>query len=389
MKILVCCGFFESHLPTYREYSYSEQLAAMGHDVTLLCGDQSAIWKHSRVKIPVTEPATLDKEFVAKTGVRLIRKHVFFRYSDFVAFWPDVKAIRDADIVHVIEFRQGVTLLVALLAWLMGKPVVYDHEQRGDRKARWYSRIDSLVRRMFITVGSLTVSCMRHTVLANREHYRSCALRKTREMFAPLGADPKKFYQDDAERASIRAELGLRPDERCAVVSGKLHVDKRIPSVVKACRRAGLRLILVGLIPDDVRAEIDALPPGDEIIIANVDTAGLRRVYNGADIAIFTTFTLSYWEALATGLFLVAPRTGFTEMAIEAQSNVALFGDPSMFSISDEKYRDDVDIEDALTATLTTLQPPPREPNLVFSAPIQTGKLADLYADLLRDRAAA
>ena len=384
MKILICCGFFESQLPTWREYSYSANLAKMGHDVTLLCGDQSQIWRHSRVKLTPTEPALMDDQFVRTTGVRLIRHHVFLRVSDFVLFRPSLRAIRDADIVHCIEFRQGITMLVALLAWMMGKPVVYDHEQRGDRDARWYSRVDSRFRRMLIAIGSVTVKAVRHTVLANRDHWRSATLKKgVREMFAPLGADPAIFYMDAAERAQTRAELGLADGEKAAIVSGKLHGEKRIPSVVAACRRAGLRLILVGAMPDDVRRAIESLPPGDEIILANVDTNGLRRLYNAADIVIFTTFTLSYWEAMATGLFLVAPRTSFTELAIEGQRNVALFGDESLFALSDERYHPHVDVEPPLTAALQAIELPVREANLVYSAPVQTEKLAALYAELL------
>lgn len=384
MKILICCGFFESQLPTWREYSYSANLAGMGHDVTLLCGDQSQIWRHSRVKLPVTDPALMDDAFVRKTGVTLIRRHVFLRVSDLVLFLPSIRAIRAADVVHCIEFRQGITMIVALLAWLMGKPVVYDHEQRGDRDARWYSRVDSRFRRLLIGIGSVTVKAVRHTVLANRDHWRATSWKRgVREIFAPLGADPAIFYMAAGERAATRRELGLAEGERTAIVSGKLHGEKRIPSVVKACREAGLRLILVGSMPDDVRREIDAMPAGNEILLGNVDTDGLRRLYNAADIVIFTTFTLSYWEAMATGLFLVAPRTGFTELAIGAQRNVALFGEQSMFALSDERYHPHVDIAPLLAATLKRVDLPPREANLVYSAPVQTAKLAGLYEELV------
>jgi glycosyltransferase involved in cell wall biosynthesis len=387
MKILICSSFFESQLPTWREYSYSANLSEQGHDVTLLCGDQSQIWKYSRVKLPVTKPDLYDGEFTEKTGVNLLRRRVFFRVSDFVLFIPSIRAIRRADIVHCIEFRQGSTMIVAMLAWLMGKPVVYDHEQRGDRDARWYSRVDAVFRRMLIAMGSITVRAVRHTVLANRDHWRKNTMKKgVREMFAPLGADPNIFYMDCRERADARAEYGLEDGQKVAIVSGKLHAQKRIPSVVQACREVGMRLILVGSMPEDVRREINLLGPGDEIIINNVDTDRLRRLYNAADIVIFTTFTLSYWEAMATGLFLVAPRTSFTELAIEAQPNVALFGNEGMFSISDEQYRVDVDIGPPLIETLKSITLTDRKENLVFSAPAQARALSALYHEVLADR---
>ena len=209
MRVLLVSGFFESQLVSFREYAYSKELADLGHDVTLMCGDQSYIWSKSRVRLPVTEPGKDDRAFVASTGVRLLRRQVFFRLSDLVLYRPSLAAIRQADVVHVIEFRQGITALVALLARAMGKPVVYDHEQRGDRTARWYSRVDSWLRRLLILAGSFTVDCVRHTVTANRDHFRSCTPRAVEMMWAPLGADPRRFYFDAAERAAVRRELGV------------------------------------------------------------------------------------------------------------------------------------------------------------------------------------
>jgi len=65
MHVLVASGFFESELPSYREYSYCQQLAAAGHEVTLMCGDQSQIWSRSRVKLKATNPTARDAEFVS------------------------------------------------------------------------------------------------------------------------------------------------------------------------------------------------------------------------------------------------------------------------------------------------------------------------------------
>lgn len=389
MRVLLGSGFFESELPSFREYSYCKELALLGHDVTLLCGDQSYIWSGSRAGLPPTNPTANDREFAARTGVSVLRRRVFFRVSDFVLYWPVIAEIRRADVVHVIEFRQGVTVLIALLARLFGKPVVYDHEQRGDRTARWYSRVDSLFRRVLIFIGSLSVSCVRHTVLANREHFHSCTPRRVEAIFAPLGVDPERFYYDAAAREAVRAELGFASADRVAVMSGKLHKLKRVIDVAKACQRANVRLMLVGTLAPDVAAELAKLPQGTVTILGQAKPERLRDVYNAADLAIFTTFSVSYWEAYATGVHLVLPATAFTQLVFAEDPHVTLFGTADMFRVSDEEYREGVDITDAVNAALCARVSGDRQSRMRFSAQVQCRELANLYARLLAGKPVA
>ena len=395
MRVLVATGFFESELPSYREYSYTQQLAAAGHDVTLMCGDQSQIWSRSRVKLKVTNPMARDAEFVAETGVHLFRRHVFFRYSDFVLYWPLLSQIRQADVVHIIEFRQGITVILAALAKLFGKPVIYDHEQRGDRLATWYSRADSIWRRLLVKVGSLFVDAVRHTVLANREHFVSCSARKEVEtVFAPLGVDPQRFYFDAAARASFREKHGLVGDAPLAVMSGKLHGAKRVPEVVMACRQAGYRLMLVGSIAQDVKDALARLPPGDELVLEQVSATELRAVYSAADVAIFTTFTLSYWEAHATGVKLLIPDSPFSQLVFDGDADVVRYGDVEMFRVPDEEYQPQVQIDSLIVEGLNALRVRIADPTrrrasqLRFSAQVQVAALIQLY-DRVRGREAS
>ena len=386
MRILIASGFFESALPSYREYSYSKELSAIGHDVTLLCGNQSQAWRFSRVRLPATFPHQFDNEFCRNTSVRLMRRRVFFRFSDFVLYIPSISAIRQADVVHVIEFRQGVTLIVALIARVFGKPVVYDHEQRGDRRSRWYSRVDSAFRRTLIYMGSWCVDCVRHTVIANRDHFKSCTRREVETMFAPLGTDPEKFYYDKAERRITRAELGLDDGVPAAVMSGKLHGLKRITDVVKACRAAKVRLILIGSMTRDVEEEIAAIGPGEEIILGSGDSHRLRAIYCAADIAIFTTFTLSYWEAYSTGIQLVVPESAFSKIVFSGDVNVARFGKEAMFRVPDEEYLPEVSIVEPLVSAIAALPGQVRSSSSRFAASTQTAELSRLYSRLVAAR---
>ena len=390
LRVLLASGFFERELISFREYAYSKELAALGHEVTLMCGDQSCIWRLSRVKLPVTNPTRHDAEFARTTGVKVRRRHVFLRMSDCVLYLPSLRDIRQADVVHVIEFRQGVTVLIALLARALGKPIVYDHEQRGDRSAHWYNRIDSLFRRLLIFTGALTVDRTRHTVLANRDHFQSCTWRSVPMMFAPLGVDAQRFYFDEEERRHTRAELGIDAGAPVAVMSGKLHRHKRVLDVVHACRRAGVRLIMVGTMAEDLRQDMDRLTSGTEIMLPQAAPARLRAIYNAADYAIFTTFSVSYWEAHATGVHLIVPATAFTELIFADRPEATRFGDPAMFQVSDEQYRPGVTIDGPIEEALRRPRPAtPRRSREDFSARITGQRLADLYQELLDEKKAA
>lgn len=388
MRVLLGSGFFESELPSFREYSYSRELALLGHQVTLMCGDRSYVWSRSHAGLPVTHPRRNDREFAESTGVWVLRRRVFLRVSDLVLYWPSIAAIRRADVVHVIEFRQGVTVLIALLARLFGKPVVYDHEQRGDRTEKWYSRVDSVLRRMLIFIGSLTVSCVRHTVLANREHFLSCTPRRVPTIFAPLGVDPQRFYYDAGVRERVRAELAVRAGERVAVMSGKLHRHKHVTDVARACQRAGVRLLLVGTISPDVADELEALRADCVTVLPQASPDRLRDIFNAADLAIFTTFTVSYWEAHATGIHLILPATAFTERVFAKDANVSTFGAADMFDVADEQYRKGIDISGAVHEKLLAPLPGSRQSRMRFSSADQCAELAQLYASLVSARKA-
>lgn len=387
MKVLIASGFFESELPSYREHAYARGLAKLGHEVTLMCGDQSQIWHRRANGMQVTNPSARDDEFMATTGVKVLRRHVRLRYSDFVAYLPSLSAIRAADMVHIIEFRTGTTALIAALAKLHGKPVVYDHEQRGDRHRHWTSSLDSVLRRQMIRFGAMFVDHVRHTVIQNLRHFRRCSASKAPTQLAPLGADPAMFgYSADA-RSRLRAKHGIGESERVAIISGKLHALKLVDQVVLAARQSGHRLMLVGTISDDMKAILDQLPEGNEIFVPHVDAAGLAAYYACADVAVFTTFTLSYWEAYTTGIQLVVPRTAFSELAFAADPSVRLFGGEDLFVTPDEQYVAGARIVDLVADALKALpEPRVRQTNAKFASSEQIKKLEGVYLGLLQAR---
>jgi glycosyltransferase involved in cell wall biosynthesis len=225
-------------------------------------------------------------------------------------------------------------------------------------------------------------------VLANREHFKSCSLREVESMFAPLGVDPERFYFDDKARVEQRLALGIDGTRPVVIMSGKLHAYKRVIDAVRACRAVGVRLVLVGTMADDVRRELGTLPAGDEIVLPQANAEQLRALYCTADIVLFTTFTLSYWEAHATGAKLLVPDTEFSRMVFEDEPGVMRFGAPGMFKVEDEEYAEGVDVASHLEAGLRSLlaasdHGEPRGSRVRFSSKQQALSLAQVYGRLL------
>lgn len=356
MKILICSGFIETELDSFRENQYPRLLSSLGHDVTVVGSRLSWIWKFNRAGSRPSNPTARDHEFQVKYKYKILRVPSLIRVGDFILLMPPVKQMLSCDVVHVIEFRQGNSVLVALIARLMGKPIVYDHEQRGDRNYTILHRIDSKFRRFLIMFGSLFPNVVRHTVLSNRRHYLECAIRKPEHMqLAPLAADSSVFYYDELVRQSLRIELNVAANVRVVLMTGKITPEKRPIQAIRAAFRAGCTVWIVGSLHPHVLDDIKSLDPREKarLTIFPATTAeGLNRFFNAADIVLFTTFTVSYWEAATCGALLVVPRTEFSERAISADHAV-LFGDESMFSTVEERYRDDVDIESLIAAAMS------------------------------------
>ena len=205
-NILICSGFTETELYSFRENVYPNLITKnKDWNVTIYTSNQSWIWKYNRAKKKQTIPNQYDDVIQKNKQIKIIRKTPLIRFSDFLIMPIPFKLIKNSDLIHIIEFRQGFGVFIALFAKLMGKPVIYDHEQRGDRHYTILHSLDSLIRRFFIRIGSLFVDHVRHTVIANKKHFLQNSFREKISMsLTPLGADPNKFYYDQKLRDEKR-----------------------------------------------------------------------------------------------------------------------------------------------------------------------------------------
>ena len=245
-RVLLVSAFFETEMPSLRETQYVRALCEGGYDVTILTTTESHVWSHSRSRAPVTRPDARDEAIARRFGVRILRRRPWLRISDFFLAPVPLREVRRADVVHAIEFRQGFTVVAAALARLLGKRVVYEHEQQGEPAFSLLRRLNAAVRRGWIALGSLTPHVVRHTTHASRAHYEQLRLRAVPYELAPLGADEETFRFDPAGRERGRRELGVSDDRRVLLTTGKIDTRKRPLDVARACRETGWTLAVVG-----------------------------------------------------------------------------------------------------------------------------------------------
>ncbi|WP_437203122.1 glycosyltransferase family 4 protein [Planctomicrobium sp. SH664] len=385
-KVLITSGYMETEINAFREIQYSRNLALRGWDVVVYASSQSYIWKHNRAGHAPTNPCANDENLRRDFGIHIVRCRTLLRYADFLLLPIPFRLIREADVVHVIEFRVGHPVIVAAIAKMLGKPVVYDHEQRGDRHYTWLHSIDSLVRRLCIRIGSLFVDTVRHTVHANRDHFvRNRWSTRGKLVFGPLAADERIFHFSPEQRIATRRELNLTPDEVTVVVSGKIEEPKRTPEAIRALLAAGVTVIVVGRVPPRIQQELESIQGGRLQILGHVTPDRLNEIYAGMDYALFTTFSLSYWEAMATGLRIICPRTTFSETHLPKEKAI-LFGQEAMFVISEEEYDPQFNVGEAVAAVLKdlTVSAPDRATDARFQWPSRSQELDQQYRDLLQ-----
>jgi len=386
LNLLLVSAFFESEMPSLREAQYARALAEGGANVTLFVSTGSNVWKYNRAGLKPTDPAKRDEQLSSEFGFTVVRRRPILRVSDLFVIWPPIRLIWSSDIVHVIEFRQGFTVLVAIIAKLFGKPVVYDHEQRGDRHYTIFHTIDSVVRRALIFIGSFFVDCVRHTVIANGQHFKTSTPRRPPMFMRPLGADEARFSFDADRRRTLRTELNVGPSEVLVAFTGKLTEDKRIVDVVKAAIAAETVLVLAGRLDSRIWNQIVSQGLSEKIRRMEwLPPDQLAGLYSASDVVVFTTFSLSYWEAALTGAKVVVPKSRFFDAVLAGEDNFVGFGSADMFSVEDEQYKAGIDLTEALTSAIreaAAAKGSPRKGSKMFSWSRRRTELVEFYESL-------
>jgi glycosyltransferase involved in cell wall biosynthesis len=226
--------------------------------------------------------------------------------------------------------------LVRTACRLRGKPYVVSlhggvHDTSPDEESayteptrgtlEWGKALGWLVgsRRVLDDAAAVLVLGRREQAEVARRHPR------TRVVYFPNGVDPDRFAEGDG--ASFRASLGLGPEHRVVLVSGRIDPQKNQILAVRvmaalAADHPELRLVLMGHVTNDayaarVASEISQSGLDDRVLLVpglDGSSGRLADAYHAADVlmlpSVHEPFGIVILEAWAAGRPVLASRVG-------------------------------------------------------------------------------
>ena len=162
---------------------------------------------------------------------------------------------------------------------------------------------------------------------ATRKYLSSEGIERLR--LWPQGVDARRFHPDKASKEWRIRLSGGHPAEKVLLFVGRLAPEKGIERLKVIVERVpGVRLAIVGDGP--VRKELESEFRGTPTVFTGFLHGGeLARAYASADVFLFpsTTDTLgmAMLEAMASGLPVVAARSGASREVVDAGKNGLLY----------------------------------------------------------------
>lgn len=315
----------------------AQHLRKQGHQVVLACSD---------------DPGEAGQSFV-ETLRRMGFEVLVIPMKRTIAPWSDLRAMvalyrhlrrRRFDVVHTQTAKAGVIGRIA--AFLAGVPViVYTahafpfHEYLSPWRTGLYALLERLASLLCHAIA-VDSECVRSRGLA----FRIAPPEKIRVI--PMGIDTERFdpgrYR--AERAAVRAELGLRADATVIGAVARFVPDKGLDTLLRALgllakRFPDVQCLLVGDGPlrDDLRNLSRTLDLEGRIVFAGYRT-DIPRVLSVLDLYMLPTrregFGVAFAEAMSMEVPVIASRIPpLDEIIVDGQTGVlAAVGDAEAFA---------------------------------------------------------
>ena len=197
--------------------------------------------------------------------------------------------------------------------------------------------VTGLPRSTRLLVRLLAWRCRRPEAVAinsrtGRGHHIAAGYRPRRWILLPNGCDTERFRPDAADRAAVRAELGITDAAVVAIAVARVHPQKDHGTLLAAMRTAhrthpGLELVLVG-----TGTEALATPAGHGLRVHGLgERRDVARLLRAADLVVSSSITEglpnALLEAMATGLVPVATDVGDCRAVIADTGTIVAAGD--------------------------------------------------------------
>ena len=166
-----------------------------------------------------------------------------------------------------------------------------------------------------------------------RRHHIRAGYRPRRWLVLPNGCDTDRFRPNAADRAAVRAELGIATDAFVALTVARLHPQKDHATLVEALRavhveQPAVELLLVGTGTEQLTTTGDAALR----IHGLGERRDVDRLYRAADVIVSSSITEglpnALLEGMASGLVPVVTDVGDCRAVVGDVGMVVPAGDP-------------------------------------------------------------
>jgi len=274
----------------------AEYLASQGHNVTIISSNIPRTFKkfvlHNVTYIKVPAATQLER-------LHIPVPILFFNINV-------IRAIKNADIVHIHDMLYPSSLLAALLAKLYKKRVILTQHIPH---VKYTSKIINAVEKLaFYTVGLMTLRASDATIVLNTTVHKWIRQYKNEVYYLPNGVDLQLFNKPtEQEKQDIRERYGIALDTFVVLCVGRF-VPKKGYDILYNAKDPSYLLLFVGggIMPTYIQSTksvrvIGALPQEE-----------LAMIYKASDVFILPSygegFPLSIQEAMATGLPVITSK---------------------------------------------------------------------------------
>jgi len=325
MKIAYCIGFYDKDF-NYREKIYAEYFSQIKETQVYILTSN----------LPYPSLNKTNKEIGAGTAkegnITVIRRRPLLKLRDIIFFkFKKIITQIKPDIVHVFDSRQFVTYKIAQFAYNKNIPVIYDHEQRtegstlrGEIRSKLCN--DKWTRKTMRCCSAINVA----TPGAKAYLMKLDSKSENKISIMPLCYDKRSFYYDKFLYKSFRGKYGIQNEKIIIGTSGKFSKNKRLEVIIEAfneTNRNDCLLFIVGEIEQEYLQKLRTqLSKNKRIIFSSrlFNTIELNEFFNGIDYGIWTSPTISFFEAIGTGLQIIIPFGSATKHL--HSNNVTFYG---------------------------------------------------------------
>lgn len=339
--------FTDTYLPDVNGVAVSVQthklaLEQLGHKVYVVTS------KHGLMKIAYEENGTV----LRVPGVR-IKKLYGYNFAKFMSFRIARKLRKlDIDVIHVhTEFSIG--MFARIYAKRYRVPLVYTYHTMYEDYYHYISK--SKLAKIFTIKASFLAANTASEIIVPSNKSREALRKYGVEKFinvVPTGLNLDRFNKalDDDERAQIIREEYNLVGKTVFIFLGRIAKEKSVDLIISGFKNVcekhqNAQLLIVGDGPsrEDCKKLVDELGMQDRVTFTGkMPPEVVPYFYKSADVFVNASSSetqgLTYIEAMATGLPVIARYDGNLEGVIDNRENGFFFSDVDDFAIKVDTF---------------------------------------------------